>query len=573
MNHAERYIAELKYLREVGRSFGERFPQIAGELGRTSDNPDIERLLEGLAFLTARIQERADQAHPELVHGLAEFLMPQLLRPVPAMTVIAFASAREVRGRVRVPRGTEVASRPIDGTACRFRTIANLDLVPARISAARTEAAASGRRLILELKLDAKAREHIFTREGIRAFIHAEHPQALALLQWITDPATQVHISAPDQPPVSLGLGAARPIGLDEAALDWPIEAPAGLRLLEELFAVPEKFCFVHLANLDAAMHLEGELLHLAFTHPSPPALPLPVSADMFRLDAVVAVNLFTAAALPVRHDPLVRDHLLRADGIDPEHHEIAAIDEVIAIAPRGGTRTRIDPLDARTSACAHDRPRYATTRRARPLGDGTDTFLRIAGGPPSHDRSVLSLALTCTNRGLPARLDVGDITAPTANSPSGLRWQNITRITRPASPPLGQDVLWILLGHINAHLGAVLDLDRLRDLLALHNRSRGSDRLLAHAADRKVAGLLRVHQEPVTRLIQRAPVRGVRITLTWDEDSLECPAESHLLGSVLHRLFADFAPLNTFVELVLALHPSRAEHRWPPRFGTGPLL
>ena len=573
MNLAERYIAELKYLREVGRAFGERFPQIAGELGRTSDNPDIERLLEGLAFLTARIQERADAAHPELVHGLAEFLMPQLLRPLPAMTVVAFAPAREVRGRVRVPRGTEVASAPRDGTVCRFRTIADLGLVPARIVAARTDATPTGPRLVLALELAPKAREHVLAPEGIRAFIHAEHPQALALLQWITDAATDVHIIAPGATPRHLGRGAARPIGLDEAALDWPEEAPQGLRLLEELFAVPEKFCFFHLPGLDAARDLDSDRLEIAFTAPHAPALPLPVTADMFRLDAVVAINHFSAAAIPIRHDPLIRDHLVRADGIDPEHHEVAAIDEATAIAPRGGARTRIDALDARWSTPRGDRPRFTALRRARPLGDGTDTFLRIAGGPPAHERSILALNLTCTNRTLPAHLDIGDITAPTANSPSGLRWRNITRVTRPAAPPLGQDILWHLLGHLHAHLGAALDAERLRALLALHNRNRAADRLLAHAADRKVAGLLRVHQEPVTRILQRSALRGVRITLTWDEDSLECPAEAHLIGSVLHRLLADFAPLNAFVELIVALHPSRAELSWPPRFGTGSVL
>jgi type VI secretion system protein ImpG len=573
MNHAERYIAELKYLREVGRGFAERFPQIAGELGRTSDNPDIERLLEGLAFLTARVHERADAAHPELVHGLAEFLMPQLLRPLPAMTVVAFASAREVRGRVRVPRGAEIASSPPSGAVCRFRTIADLDLVPARISAARTDTAPTGPRLVLTLELAPKSREHVLAPEGLRAFIHAEHPSALALLQWITDPATEAHISAPGAPALHLGRGAARPVGLDEAALDWPEEAPKGLRLLEELFAIPEKFCFFHLTGLDAALPLGGDHIEIAFTNPKAPTLTFPVSADMFRLDAVVAVNLFTAAAVPIRHDPLLRDHLVRADGIDPEHHEVASIDQVTAIAPRGGARTRIDPLDARWSLPPAERPRFTTIRRARPLGDGTDTFLRIAGGAPAYERNVLALTLTCTNRALPAHIDVGELSAPTANSPSGLRWRNITRVTRPAAAPLGQDTLWILLGHLHAHLGAVLDAERLRTLLALHNRSRGADRLLAHAAERKVAGLLRLSQEPATRLMHRSALRGVRITLTWDEDSLECPAEAHLIGSVLHRLFADFAPLNTFIELVLELHPSRAQLSWPPRLGTGPLL
>jgi len=60
------YEAELAYLREQGREFARVFPSTAGLLAERSDDPDVERLLEGFAFLASRIRERIDDGMPEL---------------------------------------------------------------------------------------------------------------------------------------------------------------------------------------------------------------------------------------------------------------------------------------------------------------------------------------------------------------------------------------------------------------------------------------------------------------------------------------------------------------------------
>ena len=52
------YERELRYLREVGAEFARDFPKIAGRLSLeefTCADPYVERLLEGFAFLSARV--------------------------------------------------------------------------------------------------------------------------------------------------------------------------------------------------------------------------------------------------------------------------------------------------------------------------------------------------------------------------------------------------------------------------------------------------------------------------------------------------------------------------------------
>ena len=53
------YDQELKFVREMGGEFAAEFPKIAGRLGLDAfecADPYVERLLEGFAFLAARVR-------------------------------------------------------------------------------------------------------------------------------------------------------------------------------------------------------------------------------------------------------------------------------------------------------------------------------------------------------------------------------------------------------------------------------------------------------------------------------------------------------------------------------------
>ena len=68
------YNRELQHVREVGAEFAREYPKIAGRLGLEGfecADPYVERLLEGFAFLAARVQLKIDAAFPRLTQHLA----------------------------------------------------------------------------------------------------------------------------------------------------------------------------------------------------------------------------------------------------------------------------------------------------------------------------------------------------------------------------------------------------------------------------------------------------------------------------------------------------------------------
>ena len=94
---------ELDALRRLGGEFAEAHPKIAGRLrlgADGADDPHVERLLEGVAFLAARVQHRLDDEFPELTDALLGVLYPHYLAPVPSMAIVVFAESVLSAGRV-----------------------------------------------------------------------------------------------------------------------------------------------------------------------------------------------------------------------------------------------------------------------------------------------------------------------------------------------------------------------------------------------------------------------------------------------------------------------------------------
>src|SRR5262249_57417110 len=115
------YQDELSYLRELGREFAAAYPAIAPLLAERGGDPDVERLLEGVAFLTGRVRQKLDDELPQAIQGIAQMLFPEIVRPVPSGAILELTPLPTVlRERLVVPAGTEFASVKVDGTACLF---------------------------------------------------------------------------------------------------------------------------------------------------------------------------------------------------------------------------------------------------------------------------------------------------------------------------------------------------------------------------------------------------------------------------------------------------------------------
>jgi type VI secretion system protein ImpG len=573
------YQSELTYLRELGREFAQQNPSLAGPFAERGGDPDVERLLEGFAFLAARIRERIDDAVPEVVESLADLLLPHYLRSIPGFSVVAFAPhPTALRGRHRVEAGTELGTKPVQGTACTFRTVGPLDLVPLTLVKATLDPALEHTpALHLRFRTTEAGRGAVFQKDGFRVFLHGQLALTATLFLWFDKYLSEVTYSASDGN-VPLGIDTVKTLALDPpfALTPWPKFGAIGTRLLGEYFAFAPKLLFFDITGLDRLSPEGPTEFDIAFRFHRPPKLPERCEVDNFRLHCAPVVNLFETSADPIPRDWRMHEYLLRAAGVNPLHMEVYSVNNVVGLRAARRGRREYSPFFDYSHADSRDRA-FFTVRRARsPIDSGVDTYLSVMTPrdiSPELEEETFSIDLTCTNRRLPAELRVGDISVPTPRSPTIAKFANITPVTKPVRPPFGTEVHWRLLGHLALNLRSVGDPDVLRSTLNLYNLYEEADQQLGRANELRANGVRSVSMKTARRLIDNAPVRGIHTVVELDEANYAGPGDAALFGNVLDSFFADRVNINSFHQLTVRLHPSGIEWTWKPRNGDDPLM
>lgn len=618
----EYYNRELQFAREMGSEFAQAYPRIAARLGVEGldcTDPYVERLLEGFAFLTARVQLKLDARHPEFVQHLLELIYPHFLRPVPSCAVVEFTaeeSESSLQGGYRVRRGTSLRTPLGKGARsyCEFVTAHDVTLWP--LSVARAEyLSGSGLLAAQGLLSDGRARAAIRLRlrsapgvslkslrpESLTFFLQATPDFASRLYEQVMADCLGFHARSAHQGARMHVRRAAsiRPVGLedDEALLPVPRGGFQGYRLLQEYFALPERLLFFALDDLgDIFASCEGQELDIYLVlNRAQPALEKAVDANQFRLGCTPAVNLFPLAADRVHVSSTHTEMHLVADRNHPTDFEVFSIERLRAIGAGGETVDEIRPFYAanhRTDRGAplmyytmQRRPRLISKRQqqvgARTDYVGSECFISIvdtAQRPLRGDIRQIDAQTLCTNRDLPILLAWGQGSTDLLIA-GGAPVKTVRCLCGPSTPrqsPAFGDTGWSLISHLSLNYLSLVERDpqagaeMLRDMLSLYADPNSV------TAARQVGGVQGVSYRPV---VGRTPMagpacytRGLEITLTLDDVAFE-GAGILPLAAVLERFFARYVSLNSFTRTRLRSAVRGEIKTWPLRLGSRQLI
>src|SRR5271168_960258 len=134
------YDRELTAIHRLATEFAEAYPKIAGRLRLSPggvDDPHVARLLDGVAFLAARVHHRLDDEFPELTDALLGVLYPHYLAPLPSSAIVQFVCKPDLKVPCQVPRDLPLDTEPVRGETCRFRTVYPATLWPVEIESVR----------------------------------------------------------------------------------------------------------------------------------------------------------------------------------------------------------------------------------------------------------------------------------------------------------------------------------------------------------------------------------------------------------------------------------------------------
>ena len=579
------YREELSYLRELGAEFAGRNASLAPFLARESFDPDVERLLEGFAFLTGRLRQKLDDELPELTQSLAQIVAPQLLTPIPAMTVVQFLPSRTGgRARMTVKRGSELASRPIRGGRCRFRTCYDVKLTPARVVDASAVTLARHGRVRLELALTDRAEFAELELDRLRLYLDPGGNAALARSLWMALRTQCRGLRVEDGSGRGFDLPAdvIRPVGFgpDEAVVPWPDKAAPGFRLLQEFFVFPDKFMFVDIHGLEETVRFSGGRMVVMFDLDEPLADASGLAADSVRVNATPVVNLFGADADPVRVDGRRGEYLLTARDSAGNRHEIHSVRRVRGKGPGAiGARGRVEyaPLETfDVLGQVRDRACYTVRRHRNPATDAIDAtiaFSRTDGTRGAPRAETVSCAVWCTNGTLPAEIPTGHIDQMTDGSPNFSAFRDIQPITPALPPPLEASLMRRSIASIAANFSSMLHVDALRAAMAMCNTKIHFDYMERERHALRAEGLEHISAVPFDWFVEGLPVRGWDITVTVAESKFGGLGDACLFSGVLGTFFDDLAGINTVHRLNLVARESNRRFRAPVRIGQRAVL
>jgi type VI secretion system protein ImpG len=618
------YESELAFIRDMGSEFAAEFPKIAGrlDLGSTEvADPYVERLLEGFAFLTARIQLRMEAEFPTFTQSLLQMVYPHYLAPTPAMAVVKIKpDPTGIRGAAQgavLPAGTSLRSLlgTHDQTNCEFRTGHAVKLLPIDITEAEYISSAAAvtalglpeqRNVKAAIRLRLKSVGDIpFNKIGLDTlslFLGGPDGARPRLYEQLVANVAAVFIRPTVRPlpwQERLPASAVRGVGFEpsEALLPEAAQSFDGYRLLQEYYAMPERFLFVDIDGLDrSVVRCAGtELDIVLLLTRSDSQLAAGFGPDHVSLFCTPAINLFPLRSDRVNLAEREVEHLIVPNRMRPLDYEVFSVRGVEGFAADGSAAQTFLPFYAANDLSRNPghRSYYMLRRQPRLLSQrsrqrgprssylGHETLISLVDPDNralTHNLRQLGLDLLCTNRDLTLAMPVGkqhtDFTIAVSAPVASVRC--VVGPTPPRPCRSDGDYAWRFISHLGLNYLTLTDTDRshgaaaLRELLRLYVPSSTS------LAARQLEGLLSVETHPIVRRIPGSgPVavgRGLELNLSIDEGSFG-GAGGILLAAVLDRFFAKYVGINGFTETVLR-SPERGEvMRWPIQFGQRPML
>ena len=617
------YNLELQHLRETGAEFAQQFPKIAARLGMHGlevADPYVERLLEGVAFLAARVQLKLDAEFPRFSQALLEIVYPHYLAPTPSMLVAQLKpdlNDPNLAAGPAVPRGSMLSGlqSPDDATACEFRTAHDVTLWPIEVVSAGyfsyapdlplttlpiAQRIRGGLRIRLRIAGGMKFAQAPIDRLCFYLAGGDEVANKLYELCLAAGVGTLVWPSKSAAPRAELlPASSVQPVGFSdgEALLPLTLRSFQGYRLLQEYFSLPQRFRFFELTGLSRALRrVDGDQVDLVvLLGRGEPTLESVVDASNLALFCTPAINLFHKRADRIHVGDGAHEYHVVPDRTRPLDFEIYEVTSVVGHGIGTDSEQQFLPFySAYSTDGDHAQTAYYTTRREPRLLSagsrrrgfrssyiGTEVFLSLvdaAQAPFSGDLRQLSIEALCTNRDLvlqmPVGIATGDLVLDVAAPVSSIRI--VTGPSAPYAPLADGAVSWRAISHLSLNYLSLAQSTpdegaaALRDLLELYAQSGDV------SARRQIEGIRSVQ---VGRIVRRLPEpgplafgRGLEISVRVDELAFQ-GASAFLLGAVLDRYFARHVSINSFTETVLRSDARGEINRWKVQPGARPTL
>lgn len=614
------YNTELHHLREMGGEFAKEFPKIAARLGMDGfecADPYVERLLEGFAFLAARVQLKVDAEFPRFTQHLLDMIYPNYNEPIPSMTVAQFqvdlAEGSLAEG-FRIDRHSALRSQMAKGeqTACEYRTAHPVDLWPIEIIQAEYLPSLGAvanlgvpslpdlkAGLRLRLKTTAGLKFNEISLDSLPVYLRGVGELPMHLYEQLIGNSFAVCVQPTEKPLAWQQLIKDNPIRRygfsdEQALMTYSPQSFQGYRLLQEYFAFPERYMFAEFTGLKQAIKQcdTDEIDIVIMLNRSNAKLINAVEVSQFALFCTPAINLFPKRVDRVHVNQKLSEFHIVPDRSRPMDYEVCQITEVTGINNDENKDQEQaflpfyhfnDTRDYSTQLAY-----YALNRQQRQMSSkqkrqgprssyiGNEVFISLVDAneaPYSQNLRQLSIKTLCSNRDLPLQMPVGggktDFSMQKGAPVLSIRC--ISGPTKPRPSNANAGTAWHLISHLSLNYLTLVDSNEKEGAAALRSLLKLYGEISDASIAKQIDGLISVTSQSIVRRINtEGPIvfgRGLEITLNFEEAAFE-GSGVFLLGAVLEQFLARYVSINSFTETVIRSMDRGEIIRWPARIG-----
>ena len=571
------YERELQYLRKSGQEFAKQHPKVASSLGLTptsSSDPQIERLIESFAFLTSTLQRKYDDQFPLMSQTMLRILYPQLVAPIPPMSIAQFhidpSKGKSTTGQI-IKRSSSLYVQTNKGTPCRFKTSYDLTLWPLDIVDTQIVPGANydfcssfcDYPYVLKIKLKTKAKKlKEYQINSLCFYIDADYFIANWMFEclFLTNTAFASYNPQTNTHKIYRGEEIIERVGFreDEMVLPTYPQAPTSFNLIQEYFALPQKFMFFRLNNLNFSdCDDEVELLIPMSSNYDALKKNLQINTDTIKLGCTPVINLFSHLTDPIDFNKRSLFYPLTADVQKQRYMEIHTVEEVNQTIRGSKDVKKLSPYFSYDHGDITDQQKYFYHIQQDPAfgmpGTRTEiSFVDLSFNKQTPIHETIFAKVNCTNRDLAHSLRPG--TKLYGEQP--LPVSDITLITQPTPSiynPGGGNYHWQLISQLTTDYVILGAKDNDVAVKVVKEAINVFKRQVSHALMTDGSDVTRFSTHDIVRRIGkdawRGFLNGASYKITFSEESF-AKKDVLLFSAVLNHYFRNFSYTVSFTEL-----------------------
>ena len=585
-NFLDYYRANLEHLRELSAEFAEQYPKIASKLNVSAldvQDPFVERLLEGTAFLAARVEKKFDDGYPQFLQALLHRLCPSLATPIPAATVATIDTSTNPERFPTVARTTSFEVSVIGSeNKARFSPIWDEHLVPGSIVNTSYVLSLANElpsrylsehqlksALCVDFALGISDAGQDGIPDDLTVYINMPDSDASYIAEALEQGLMGVYLKSGDKCVRAKDIVPQVKLFSDcDNIFEQSIKIAPGIAYLQTFFNYPFFYHFMVLKGLGKAIREFGESnFRVVFAFDRQLILRRSVKEDSLLINAIGMVNLFRRRSdrtqINGKHEVLLDVSRTR-----PLDYEVFSVDS-IEIFSSGNVQqmTAIPFYEAGHSLESEEDAVFFSIRRSERLNGlykkrssytKTEIFVSFAGNNyHSDDDQISEFAANCwaTNADMPLFIRPG---SEFVTRDGQMHARSIVPITRPGAPLLmrGNMEGFAGLSYVMMNISTLLCQEDgigrmvLRQLISAFFSGDPNEKNLM------VQSLSDLKVEPeLFRFVQHGRVfyeQGYRVHIIVDEKELTGMG-SYLFGSVMKHLIEDYCPINLLLRVVLS--------------------